>query len=225
MKNKIFWLLIIWVIVFSWCSTKHVKTTNSWWNNINLSKQNSWNILIKKDNKMTCKQSIKDFIKWKTKIDENLIVEKWDTIIVDYIWRLDNDSIFDSSIENVSKSCWKYNPNRNYTEWLKFEVWAWQMIKWFDLWVLWMKKWEIKTITIQAKDWYWEYDKKLLIEVPNEKIPNYKDLKKWAVLVLQNWQRIIVNEIKNNSIIFDFNHELAWKTLLFDVKIRDIQKK
>ena len=73
-------------------------------------------------------------------------VKAWDNITVDYIWRLEDGTVFDTSIESVAKEYWKYNENRNYEEWLTFQVWAWQMIKWFDEWVIWMKVWQTKTV-------------------------------------------------------------------------------
>ncbi len=88
-------------------------------------------------------------------IDSNSVVKDWSKVKVDYIWKLEDWTIFDSSIEACAKKSPKYTPWRT-LEPLPFTVWQWQMIKWFDSWVVWMKKWEIKTLTIAPKDWYWE---------------------------------------------------------------------
>lgn len=85
------------------------------------------------------------------------IVKNWDKIKVDYVWKLEDWTVFDSSIESEAKKA----PDFKADSWRKFEplefsVWAWQMIKWFDAWVVWMKVWEKKTITIKPADAYWE---------------------------------------------------------------------
>lgn len=90
-------------------------------------------------------------------VDSTKVVADWSSIKVDYIWKLEDWSIFDSSIEACSKKTPKYVPNSWRTfEPLGFVVWQKQMIKWFDTWVVWMKLWESKTITIEPKDAYWE---------------------------------------------------------------------
>lgn len=86
---------------------------------------------------------------WKVKV--------WDKIKVDYVGKLEDWSIFDSSIEEFAKKApdYKADSGRKY-EPLEFSVWAWQMIKWFDAWVVGMKVGEKKTLTIKPADWYWE---------------------------------------------------------------------
>lgn len=99
--------------------------------------------------------------------NDDWIVKKWDKIKVDYIGKLEDWSIFDSSIEEFAKKATDYNKDswRKY-EPLEFTVWAWQMIKWFDEWVLGMKVGEKKTLTIKPADWYWEAS--ILQDVPKK---------------------------------------------------------
>jgi len=90
-------------------------------------------------------------------------VKKWDTVKVDYVWKLTDGTIFDSSIQEFAKKSKNYSASRKY-EPLEFTVWAWQMIKWFDAWVIWMKVWDKKTLTISPADGYWE--KTIKQEIP-----------------------------------------------------------
>ena len=90
-------------------------------------------------------------------LEESKKVENWDILSVHYIWKLEDGTVFDTSRENTAKENGIYNEQRAYTP-LEFIAWAWQMIAWFDSGVIWMKEWESKTITIEAKDGYGEYN-------------------------------------------------------------------
>ncbi|MEI7558313.1 MAG: hypothetical protein WCJ45_05950 [bacterium] len=41
---------------------------------------------------------------------------------MDYVGRLDEQTVFDTSVESVAKACGKYNAGRNYNEGLSFKV-------------------------------------------------------------------------------------------------------
>ena len=83
------------------------------------------------------------------------IVAVGDTVAVDYVGRLEDGTIFDSSIEEFAKQKKGYTPGRTF-EPLSFTVGAGQMIKGFDNGVIGMKLGEKKTITIAPKDAYGE---------------------------------------------------------------------
>lgn len=78
-----------------------------------------------------------------------------DTVSVNYVGRLQDGTIFDSSIESEAKKSAHYTAGRKY-EPLSFTVGAGQMIKGFDAGVVGMKLGEKKTITIAPKDAYGE---------------------------------------------------------------------
>lgn len=94
-------------------------------------------------------------------------VKNWDTISVDYVWKLEDGTIFDASIEEFAKKTKNYSEGsgRKY-EPLEFTVWAGQMIVWFDSGVIWMKVGEKKTLKIEPKDAYWE--KETIQTVPSK---------------------------------------------------------
>jgi len=69
------------------------------------------------------------------------LVKEWDTISVHYLWTFENGEKFDSSYDREMP--------------ISFQVWAWEMIPWFDSAVVWMKIWEKKSITLQPIEAYW----------------------------------------------------------------------
>ena len=83
-----------------------------------------------------------------------------------------------------------------------------------------------KKVTIKPEDGYGPVNPQAFQEVPKEKLPP-EALKVGTVLAAQGpaGQRVPVrvHEIKENTVIMDFNHPLAGKTLSFDVKITDVK--
>jgi FKBP-type peptidyl-prolyl cis-trans isomerase SlyD len=83
-----------------------------------------------------------------------------------------------------------------------------------------------KKVTIKPEDAYGPINPQAFQEIPKEKLPP-DALKVGIVLAAQGpgGQRVPVrvHEIKENTVIMDFNHPLAGKTISFDVKITDVK--
>ena len=169
-----------------------------------------------------CEKAIQDYLDWSDKEWKWIEIKEWDNIVVDYIWLLEDGTVFDTSVQSVAEACWKYITWRNYTEWLSFEVWAWQMIKWFDEWVVWMKVWQTKTVQFWPEDWYWEYDEDAVITAPTSQLWDMSQFKEWDTVDLWMWMPVKILKITDKEVTFDFNSELAWKNLIFDITIKSI---
>ncbi len=151
-------------------------------------------------------------------------IEKGNTITVDYVGKLQDGTVFDTSIEKIAKESGKYSSGRNYDEWLTFVAGAGQMIAGFDQGVIGMKIGETKTVSIEPKDAYGERDQAKLLTIKKDQIPDADQYKVGMQVMSQNGQIFKVYEVKKDEIVFDANHELAGKTLIFDITIKDIQK-
>jgi FKBP-type peptidyl-prolyl cis-trans isomerase SlyD len=83
-----------------------------------------------------------------------------------------------------------------------------------------------KKVTVRPEDAYGPVDPNAFREIPKEKVPP-EALKVGTMLMAQGpggrGVPVRVHEIKENTVIMDFNHPLAGKTLSFDVKITDIK--
>lgn len=150
-------------------------------------------------------------------------VKKWDEVIVDYIGRLKDGTVFDTSVESVAKWCNKYNESRDYDQWLWFLVGAWQMIAGFDRGVEWMKIWQTKTIEIAASDAYGEWDESKIMSVNKSQLQLPDQYKEWDVLYAPNWQAIKIYKVTDTEVQLDTNHELAGKVLIFDITVKEIK--
>lgn len=83
-----------------------------------------------------------------------------------------------------------------------------------------------KHVTVKPADAYGEVDPKSIHEVKKNQVPE-KAWKVGAELEAKSpdGQSLFprVKEVKGDSIVLDFNHPLAGKTLYFDVKVLDIK--
>lgn len=146
------------------------------------------------------------------------MVKKWETVSVDYVGRFEDGTVFDTSIEQVAKDGWIYNETRTY-EPLQFQVWAWLMIKWFDEWVVWMKEWETKTITLTPDMAYWERNEAFVQDLPMQVFVDAGiSPKVWEQYNFWAWPWTIL-EVWKDSVKVDLNNPMAWKTLVFDITL------
>ncbi|MEK6873233.1 MAG: peptidylprolyl isomerase [Nanoarchaeota archaeon] len=139
-----------------------------------------------------------------------------DLVVVEYEGRLETGEIFDSS---------KHGDHVHY---LTFKVGGGQVIKGFDKAVVGMNKNDEKEITLKKEEAYGEHKKELEKEIPNSQFPEADKLTKGSVLMLNTPQGqfpVRVVDVKKESFVIDLNHPLAGKTLIFKVKIIDVNPK
>lgn len=153
---------------------------------------------------------------WSTTSDQT--VKVWDFVSVNYVWRLEDGKIFDTNIEKVAKDESTFQEGRPYSP-LTFTVWQRQMIAWFDQGVIGMKVWETKKLTIKPEDAYWQPDPKAILTTGAD-IFKQQGINPVVWQSYQFWMyKWKVLSASWTSITIDFNHELAWKSLVFEVTV------
>lgn len=174
---------------------------------IDIMQYNNWSLKEYAFDLDTKLKEIEAANKQKTEAKKTKAIEAWDTVGVHYTGTYDNWEKFDSSIGK---------------EPISFQVWAQQMIKWFDEWVVWMKIGDKKTLKLAPADAYWEKE----IKVPKTDLKSFTDawikLEAGWVLPTSQWE-IKILKADNDSITIENNHPMAWKTLNFDIEIIDIK--
>ncbi len=84
-----------------------------------------------------------------------------------------------------------------------------------------------KTVTVAPQEAYGDYDPLGLKEVPRSRFSPDIDLKPGVILqaAAPSGERFParITEVRKDSVVVDFNHPLAGKTLTFKIKIVDIQ--
>jgi len=134
-----------------------------------------------------------------------------DTVTVNYTGKLDDDTVFDSSIGK--------DP-------LQFTIGAGQMIPGFEKAVIGMKVGESKTVTIPAEEAYGSYREDLVQEVNRDELP--PDMEPEVGMILQgsmmNGQVAIftVTDVSDTTVTLDANHPLADQDLTFEIELLEI---
>ena len=152
-----------------------------------------------------------------------LSADKGDTVSVNYIGKLENGTLFDTSIEAEAKKAGIFQQGRAYQP-LKFVVGAGQMIAGFDAAVDGMKIGEEKTVRLPPSQAYGERNDSNIISVPLESIQGASALEVGAILYTQGGAKGTVIAIKDGNATIDFNHELAGKALVFTITMVSIEK-
>jgi FKBP-type peptidyl-prolyl cis-trans isomerase SlyD len=89
-----------------------------------------------------------------------------------------------------------------------------------------MKVGEQKKISVKPEEGYGLSDRKAVQEVLREKIPTESQQVGATLMTKAPDGRAIpmrIQEIREKTVIVDFNHPLAGKTLNFDVKVTDLK--
>lgn len=136
-------------------------------------------------------------------------VSKGKVISLEYTLKLDEKQVVDT---NVGKDPLKYTQGTN------------QIIRGVEAAVEGMTVGEAKHVILGPADGYGTINPNAFQEVPKEKVP--KDIKIGTQLHGKDAKgrtiQPIVSEIRDNTVLLDFNHPLAGKTLFLDVKVVNI---
>lgn len=156
-------------------------------------------------------------------VNKDIAAANGDTVSVNYIGKLVNGTLFDTSIQAEAQKAGM--PLRPYYEPLSFTVGAGQMISGFDAAVVGMKIGEEKTVSIPPAQAYGEKRADAIFAVPLNQIGNSSGLKVGMTLSSANGATGRVIDITNGTVLVDMNRELAGETLVFTIKMVTIQKK
>lgn len=131
------------------------------------------------------------------------MIQKGDMVTLDYKGYFEDGTVFDSSEQRGP---------------LTFEVGAGQIIPGFEEAVIGMKEGEEKTIDVPAEKGYGDRDENMMQEVPKDKLGDIEP-KEGMNLVASNGMPVQIKEVKDDTVVIDFNHPLVGKDLKFDIKI------
>ncbi len=139
-------------------------------------------------------------------------VASGDTVKVHYTGKLDDDTVFDSSV------------NR---EPIEFTLGQRQLIPGFEQAVIGMEPGDQKSVNIPMEEAYGPHRDDMILEVKNEEFPEHITPEVGLQLQLSqpNGQTIdvIITDMENDMVTLDANHPLAGKNLVFDIELVEIK--
>ena len=152
------------------------------------------------------------------------VVEEGDVVRVDYVGKEEDGTVFDTSLKDVAIEAGIYNPRRDYQP-LAFTVGAGEMIAGFDNGVIGMVVAEQRTLTIPPEEAYGSYRDDLVQTIPREELTS-AGITPAAGAQISTIQGMVgtITTVTDTDVVIDFNHELAGKTLIFDVTLVSIDR-
>jgi FKBP-type peptidyl-prolyl cis-trans isomerase SlyD len=143
--------------------------------------------------------------------DENMTITTGKTVSIEYTLTLENNEVVDT---NVGSDPLTYVQGSS------------QIIPGLENDLEGMKVGDTKNVTVKPEDGYGPVIKEAIVEVKKEQLPaGACEVNAQVQAQGPDGQMLRgrVTELKDEIAIIDFNHPLAGKTLVFDVKILDIQ--
>jgi peptidylprolyl isomerase len=138
-------------------------------------------------------------------------VKSGDTVKVHYHGKLTDGTTFDSSEGR---------------EPLEFEVGSGSVIAGFDTGVTGMQVGEKKTVNIPVDEAYGQKQEDLLMEFPLDRFPSDMQPEVGMQLNMSNGDGqnfpVIIQEVREDSVVLDANHPLAGEDLTFDLELVEI---
>ena len=154
-------------------------------------------------------------------MENSRIVEKGDYLLIDYTGKFEDGTVFDTTLKKKALETGIYDEEKEYRP-LFFRVDAAQIIKGIDRNVLGMKEGEEKTLIIPPQDAYGEYKNYLVQEIPLSRLELQTPPKPGKKIITPGGREVKVLNSTETSVTLDFNHELAGKTLILEIKLVSI---
>ncbi len=132
-----------------------------------------------------------------------------DKVVVHYLGKLDDGSVFDSSMEPI-----------------EFVIGQKTLLPSFENSLIGMKEGESKTITIPPEDAYGEYNDNLLFMINRTELPPDFVPEKGKLMQGRSDHGDVIDafikEVGDEKITMDANHELAGRRLTFEITLLNI---
>jgi peptidylprolyl isomerase len=150
-------------------------------------------------------------------------VKKGDYILIDYTGKLEDGTIFDTTLKKKAIEKGIYSEEKEYRPCF-FKTGASQVVKGIDMGVLGMKEGEEKILRIPPEGAYGEYKKYLVQDIPLSKLELQIPPEKGQKITTPSGREVKVLGSTETHATLDFNHELAGKTLTLEIKLVSIVK-
>lgn len=168
-------------------------------------------------------------------IDWDMILP-WHTIGIHYTGRTGGDTtttkesimkscatykVFDSSREDIAKTCDVFIESRDYSKDLAFVVGKDALISWVEKSTIGRTVWESYSILIPYTEAYGARSEENVVEVPIEQLPPLADGKTYSSwdIVQTPYGPVTIVRVEWDKAYIDGNHQLAGKDLIFDIEI------
>jgi len=154
-------------------------------------------------------------------MENSRTVKKGDYLLIDYTGKFEDGTVFDTTLKEKALGAGIYDEEKEYRP-LFFIADTRQVIKGIDRGVLGMKEGEEKTLIIPPGDAYGEYKNYLIQKIPLARLELQNPPEPGTKIITPAGSEVKVLNSTETSATLDFNHELAGKTLVLEIKLVSI---
>jgi FKBP-type peptidyl-prolyl cis-trans isomerase 2 len=145
-----------------------------------------------------------------------------DTVTIEYVGRLDDGSVFDTSRESVAAEHGLDEENGRAYDPLTVEIGDGRIIEGLEAGLRGMEAGDEATIEVDPEDGYGEYSEERVVEYDAAEFREMLGGQEPQVGMTVQTEQGLPGEIaavEGDTVRVDFNHELAGETLAFDVEV------
>lgn len=154
-------------------------------------------------------------------MENSRTVKKGDYLLIDYTGKLEDGTIFDTTSKEKAVEAGIYGEDKEYRPFF-FRSDARQVIKGIDEGVLGMREGEEKTLKIAPEGAYGEHKDYLVQKIPLLRLELNEPPRAGEKIITPGGREVKVLDSTETHATLDFNHELAGKTLILEIKLVSI---
>ncbi|KKH92949.1 peptidylprolyl isomerase [Methanosarcina sp. 1.H.T.1A.1] len=151
-------------------------------------------------------------------MENSRTVKKGDYLLIDYTGKLENGTVFDTTLKEKALETGIYDEEKKYSPFF-FRADAGQVIKGIDAGVLGMREGEEKILKIAPGEAYGEYKNYLVQKVPLSRLELKEPPEAGKKIITPGGSEVKVLDSTETYATLDFNQELAGKTLILEIKL------
>ena len=151
-------------------------------------------------------------------MENSRTVEKGDYLLIDYTGKLENGTVFDTTLKEKALEAGIYDEEKEYKPFF-FRTYTGQVIKGIDDGVLGMREGEEKTLRIAPEDAYGESKSYLIQKIPLSRLELKDPPEAGKKIITPGGSEVKVLDSTETYATLDFNQELAGKTLILEIKL------
>lgn len=154
-------------------------------------------------------------------MEDSHTVEKGDCILIDYTGKLENGTIFDTTLKSKALEAGIYSEEKEYRPFF-FRANARQVIKGIDTGVIGMREGEERTLKIAPEEAYGQHKEYLVQKIPLLRLELNEPPMPGEKIMTPGGREVRVLDTTETYAVLDFNPELAGKTLILEIKLVSI---
>lgn len=154
-------------------------------------------------------------------MENSRTVKKGDYVLIDYTGKFEDGTVFDTTSKEKALEGGIYSEEKDYRPFF-FRVDARQVIKGIDEGILGMREGEEKILKVSPEEAYGEHKEYLVQKIPLLRLELNEPPRTGEKIVTPGGKEVRVLDSAETYAVLDFNHELAGKTLVLEIKLISI---